>query len=970
MDNFLLRTKRNFNQWIIYPQVINKPFYSTSHYFFTKTYGLFVDFWERCTISLSLFMISICPQCKGAGLISEAKCPTCRGNEEQALSATLLNTRLFFNFEKVTEWNIAARRAAFTVDTVINFSLRLIGGVGILFLAFYIYRQILSLNINIPLGLFSSDVWNLQSPYLRVFLATFLIDLYTVYRTMRAQELEMYVIKKEYQENEKRDAQIRSVSINRAFSRFALEVIENAYLFALQNHYSEVLPLHLLAVLIAHPHSNIILFRLGINPGALAGKIKHGLQGLLYQEQQSGQPKRMAHFSPETKLVILNAYMEAHERGGEKVQVWDLWTPIADIEGYAKEILYDLDIETYKMRHVGQWVQVEEDLRRKTAFRRAHSHGGFFARHGMDRAMTAVETKTLNSFSTDLTYMASRGALPPSLGRAKEIEQVFTILQSGAAGVMLVGGIGVGKESIVDEIAARMSADMAPDILRDKRLVALSVASVLAGGGAEGSAERLYRALYEAAHSGNILLFIKDIHYLVGVGLKGEAGASTVGMDAVLTEALQSRRFFVIGTTDYKNYSLHIEHSPLRNVLTRIEVLEPNLEDTVLMLEARAPFIEGKHGVFFTYQALTAAVEFSNKLIHTEHQPEKAETILREVASSVATSRGRRAVVTDQDVAKTIAQKINMPIARLEKSESEKLLRLEEEIHKRYINQDYAVVQVSAALRRARAELRDERRPIANFLFVGPTGVGKTELVKRIASVYFNSEKDMVRLDMSEFQEIGGITRLIGEGETPGLLTESVRMNPYSVLLLDELEKAHPNILNLFLQVMDDGRLTSGEGEVIDFTNLIIVATSNAGTKKVQEYLASGKRIEDIREQFVKKDLLEWFKPEFINRFDDVIVFKPLSEENIQAIAQLILTDIAGKLESKGIKLRIAPGAVVELANFGFDPLFGARPLRRAIQDHVQNALANYLIAGQIGRRDTVHLEPGGVIRIEKAAEL
>ena len=204
MDNFLLRTKRNFNQLIVYPQVINKPFYSTSHYFCTKIYGLFVDFWERCTISLSLFMISICSQCKGAGLISGAACPTCRGNEEQALSATLLNTRLFFNFEKVTEWNIAARRAAFTVDTVINFSLRLIGGVGILFLAFYIYRQILSLNINIPLGLFSSDVWNLQSPYLRVFLATFLIDLYTVYRTMRAQELEMYVIKKEYQKNEKR----------------------------------------------------------------------------------------------------------------------------------------------------------------------------------------------------------------------------------------------------------------------------------------------------------------------------------------------------------------------------------------------------------------------------------------------------------------------------------------------------------------------------------------------------------------------------------------------------------------------------------------------------------------------------------------------------------------------------------------------------------------------------------------------
>lgn len=904
-------------------------------------------------------------------MIQGAACPACRGRDEQAISATLLNNRLFFDFQKIRQWNITARRAAFTTDKVITILLRLAGGIGILFFVFYIYRYVAPGVVELPLGLFARGAWNPENPYLRVFFVTFLVDFYAVYRTMRAEELEMYVIKKEYRENTGATTRASLVAVNGAFSREALETIENAYLFAAQNHFNEVLPLHLLAVLITHPHSNVILFRLGINPGVLAGKIKHGLQGLLYQEQQHGRPARAPHFSGDAKRVILNAYLEAHERGGgEKVEVWDLWTPIGEIEGYAKEILYDLDIETYKLRHVGQWVAVEEGLRHNTAARRARSRGGFFARHGMDRAMTAVETKTLNSFSADLTYAASRGALPPSLGRGKEIEEVFTILQSGAAGVVLVGGTGVGKESIVDEIALRMSADMVPRVLRDKRLVALSVASVLAGGGAEGAAERLYRALYEAAHSGNVVLFIKDIHYLVGVGLKGEAEASTVGMDAVLGEALQSRRFFMIGTTDYKNYSLHVERSPLKDALTRVEVPEPSVPDTVLMLEARAPFIEGKHGVFFTYQALEAAVGLSNKLIHTEHQPEKAYTILQEVAAAVASSRGKRAVVTDQDVAQTIAKKINMPIAKLQKSESEKLLHLEEEIHKRYINQDYAVKQVASALRRARAELRDERRPIANFLFVGPTGVGKTELVKRIASVYFNSEKDMIRLDMSEFQEVGSITRLIGTGEMPGLLTESVWMNPYSVLLLDELEKAHPNILNLFLQVMDDGRLTSGKGEVVDFTNLIIVATSNAGTKKVQEYLASGKRIEDIREQFVKQDLLEWFKPEFLNRFDDVIIFQPLSEANIQEIARLILGDIAGKLEEKGITLRVTPEALAELARIGFDPLFGARPLRRAIQDHVQNALANYLIAGKVGRRDTVHLEPGGAIRVEKAVEL
>jgi len=480
----------------------------------------------------------------------------------------------------------------------------------------------------------------------------------------------------------------------------------------------------------------------------------------------------------------------------------------------------------------------------------------------------------------------------------------------------------------------------------------------------------LYQALYETAHSGNIVLFIKDIQNLVGVGLRAESGTETMGIDQVLVQILEGGRFLVIGTADYKSYTKYVERSALGQILARIDVPEPNFEDTVLMLEARVPFIEGKHNVFFAYQALEKAVELSNKLIHTENQPEKSLKILQEVAAQVASERGPKTVVTETDVAKIVSRKINMPLAKIEQEESVKLMNLEAEIHAEYIDQDYAVSQVSAALRRARAELRDERRPIANFLFVGPTGVGKTELAKRIAEIYFGSEKNMIRIDMSEFQEMSSIQRLLGTAHEPGLLTEPVRNSPYCILLLDELEKAHKNILNLFLQVMDDGRMTSAEGEVIDFTNLIIVATSNAGTKKLQEKLQQGAKLEEIREEFIKQDLLEYFKPEFLNRFDDIIIFKPLSIADIEQIANLILIDIAKRLELKGITFKVTPQAVQELAHLGFDPLYGARPLRRAIQDHVQNALAAFLISGAVGRRDVVYLEAGGEIRIEKAPEL
>ncbi len=879
--------------------------------------------------------------------------------------------KLYFDFSKVKFLEINKRRLILKLNFIINFFLYITALTGVLCLSYYIYRTISSFNnFSLPLDLLTKSFWNINNIYLKLFLFSFLLDLYLIYRLSRAEERQRYVIKQDYQTPLKSQKQTeKAINITEAFSESAVQIIEQAYQLAADHRFCEIEPLHLLASLIINQKSNIILFRLGLNSGLIAGKIKRGLERTLIEQTENQTEQKSLTFSLFAKQAILQAYNEAYKRGGGcKVDILDLWIPLADVDGYARDILYDLDIESYKLRHVVLWSEVENKLRKRQTDRQSLSI--FKSRHGMNRAMTAVETRFLNAFSQDLTFLAKKGYLPPSLGHETEMERLFTILQAGARGAVLVGSPGIGKQSMVEELAQDMAAEQVPEILQDKRLLSLSVAGILAGGDPEGASQRLYQALSEAAHSGNVVLFIKDIHNLVGIGLRGEGGAQTMSIDQVAAQALSSNRFLLIGTTDYRNYTRYLENSSLGQALIKIDVPEPETENAVLMLEARVPFIEGKHKVYFTYQALEKAVKLTNQLIHGEHQPAKALKILQETASWVVKERGQRSLITETDVARVISNKVNMPLAKIEQEESRMLMNLEEKIHQKYINQDYAVAQVASALRRSRAELRDLRRPIACFLFVGPTGVGKTELAKRIAEIYFNSEKDIIRIDMSEFQEVSSISRLIGTTEEPGLLTQAVIANPYSILLLDELEKAHKNILNIFLQVMDDGRLTSGQGEAVDFTNLIIVATSNAGTQILQEKLQQGCQISEIKEKFVKQDLLLYFNPEFLNRFDDIILFQPLSPEHIEQIAQLILADIAVKLEEKGIALKTAPEAVRELASIGFDPLYGARPLRRAIQDHVQNALANFLISGRIGRRDIVHLEQGGQIRVEKATEL
>jgi ATP-dependent Clp protease ATP-binding subunit ClpC len=629
----------------------------------------------------------------------------------------------------------------------------------------------------------------------------------------------------------------------------------------------------------------------------------------------------------------------------------------------------------------------------------------------------ASQTKTLDEYSRDLTEAAREGRLDPVIGRADEIEETIEILSRRTKNnPVLIGDPGVGKTAIAEGIAQRIVNDEVPETLAGKRLVVLDLAGMVAGTKYRGEFEdRLKSVIDEVTdHPDELILFIDELHTVVG------AGAAEGSMDAsnMLKPALARGELRVIGATTIDEYRRNIEKdAALERRFQPVLIDEPSVDETIEILHGLKDRYEAYHRVRISPEALVAAAELSDRYITDRFLPDKAIDLIDQAAARVrlraktkpadrraledelarnererdqavaaedyeranglkaridglreqvdesrSSGRERAAEVLADDVAEVVSRRTGIPVAQLTQEERERLLGLEAQLHERVVGQDEAVEAVARAVRRARAGLGDPNRPVGSFLFLGPTGVGKTELARALAETLFGDEDAMVRFDMSEFQERHTVSRLVGAPpgyvgyEDAGQLTETVRRRPYSVLLLDEIEKAHADVFNILLQLLEDGRLTDGQGRTVDFRHTVVIMTSNLGADRIQAHARRGESFDDLKAELMEV-LRQSFRPELLNRIDEIIVFRSLDRAQLMQITRLLLDRVARRIHAQGVELEVSDEAIEYLANAGFDPQYGARPLRRAIQRLLEDELSERLLAGEI--------EPGHRVRVE-----
>src|SRR3989338_294745 len=573
---------------------------------------------------------------------------------------------------------------------------------------------------------------------------------------------------------------------------------------------------------------------------------------------------------------------------------------------------------------------------------------------GIGKGLTGRVTPELNSVSEDFTKKARYIRSDNYIIHEKEIRKIAEILSGSKVNVLIIGDPGSGKTSVVRNIAYKVIKGTEFGSLKFKRIVSLESGALIAGTRTPGDlALRFKKIMDEAEKSGDIILFIDEIHNLVASS--GDQNRELSSAFSILEPHLSSGRIQFIGATNIENYRKYIEpNGAFSRLFNIIEITPATKEETLEVLKNFGRDLEKTYDITITMPALKKIIDLSDKLMHDRVFPDKGIDILnRTVVSVVKTTK----YLTAEEAAREVSEMTHIPVTAISEDESEKLLNIENEMKQRVIGQDQAITQIGKALKRARVGIRNENKPIASFLFVGTTGVGKTETAKALAMTYFGNEKTKIRVDMSEYQQLDSINRLIGtpDGRSKGILTEAVRSAPFALVLLDEIEKAHPNILLLFLQVLDDGRITDSTGRVIDFTNTIIIATSNVGTRSIQELAEKGVSFEDLS-QAGMHDVREKFAPEFLNRFNGIIVFRPLNMDSLQKITLLQLNRIKKTAEDKGISVFFKPELINELIRRGYNPQWGARPLARVIEDTVESYLAEKMIAKVLKMGDRVSL--------------
>jgi ATP-dependent Clp protease ATP-binding subunit ClpC len=716
-------------------------------------------------------------------------------------------------------------------------------------------------------------------------------------------------------------------------------------------------------------------------------------------------------FTPRAKRVLELSLEEARQLGHNYIGTEHLLLGLMrEGEGVAARVLENLALDLSKVRT--QVIRLLGDTAEVSA-------GGIH---------TKGKTPTLEEFGSNLTLKAAEGKLDPVIGRSKEIERVIQILgRRTKNNPILIGEPGVGKTAIAEGLAQRITNRDIPDILEDKKVVTLDIGLLVAGTKYRGEfEERLKKIIDEVRVADNVILVIDEVHTLIG------AGAAEGAIDAanILKPALARGEMQCIGATTLEEYRKHIEKdAALERRFQPVMVGEPTVEETIEILYGLRDRYEKHHKLVISDEALTAAAKFADQYIADRFLPDKAIDLIDEAGSRVrllhsqlppaareldkelrellkrkdesvraqdfeaagslrdremeikaqiaAVAQSQRmatdkpkeiSVVTEEDIAQIVAAWTGIPVNKMTRSESEKLLQMEDTLHGRIIGQDEAVVAVSRAIRRARVGLKNPNRPIASFIFSGPTGVGKTELTKALASYFFGSEEAMVRLDMSEYMERHTVSKLIGSPpgyvgyNEGGQLTEAVRRRPYTVVLFDEIEKGHPDIFNLLLQILEDGRLTDSKGRTVDFKNTLLILTSNVGSKVIEK--GGGGLGFDLEEDpsdsqynriksLVNEELKQYFRPEFLNRLDEIIVFRQLTKDEVGLIANIMLKEVFARISEKGIQLEVTPRFKSHLVDEGYNPMYGARPLRRAVMRLLEDTLSEEFLSEKIKEGDT-----------------
>ncbi len=734
-------------------------------------------------------------------------------------------------------------------------------------------------------------------------------------------------------------------------------------------------------------------------------------------------------FTPRAKRVLELALDEARQLGHNYVGTEHILLGlIREGEGVAAQVLKNLGVDL--------------ESARKQVFSLLGGNAG--AAFPGQKGGGPNKTQTLNQFGRDLNEFAKIGKLDPVIGREKEIERVIQVLSRRTKNnPVLIGEPGVGKTAIVEGLAQKIVAADVPEILRNKRVVTLDMGSMVAGSKYRGEfEERMKKVLEEIRNAGDVILFIDELHTLIG------AGAAEGAIDAanILKPVLARGELQCVGATTLDEYRKHVEKdAALERRFQPIIVGEPNREESVQILQGLRDRYEAHHRVKITDEAIQAAVDLSDRFISDRFLPDKAIDLMDEASSKVRlkttitppnlkeledqiiqvqkekeaaigneefekaaslrdqeqklraqletdknqwkNQQGRlESTVTEEEIAEVVASWTGIPVTKLQQGETERLLHLEEILHRRVIGQNEAIDSISKAVRRARAGLKDPKRPVGSFIFLGPTGVGKTELARALAEALFGDENAMIRIDMSEYMERHTVSRLVGAPpgyvgfDEGGQLTEKIRRKPYSVILLDEVEKAHPEVFNILLQVLEDGRLTDAQGRTVDFKNTVVIMTSNVGANLIERSGNIGFQVRDEGEnevvdyermkERVLDELKRTFRPEFLNRIDDIIVFHPLNRDQLQAIIDLMLKNLRTQLKEQGFQLEITPAAKDKIYHEGYDPLYGARPLRRAIQRLVENPMADEILRGTFEEGDLITVTvQDDQVRFEKSRD-